>query len=252
MIFLSYLPFVLFGPYIKGLFNFGRCSPAELLPTPLHTFLIRQASAIALTAGFVVLAAACSVEEHHQTLSIFFDGVPTPEETAARLERERMRLAMDESSPMTSEERARLLAVRVDEVQTSNHQPVEEKLCTECHVMTVNLEEGGSGWSSDLPELVAEPHELCMRCHQRPVGKVVHGPAAAGGCAICHQSHTSLHPHLLRNAKQEKLCRACHQGEVFPSEEKHLEYKEQDCVECHDPHASEYEHLLREPAGEKQ
>ncbi|NQU47329.1 MAG: hypothetical protein HQ519_01675 [Planctomycetes bacterium] len=208
--------------------------------------LLRQALAVVVTAGIVAIVAACSVEEHYQTLGIFFDGVPTPEETAAKVEAQRRRDALDSSIPMTSEERANLLSVRVEEIVTSNHDPVEKKLCTKCHVM----KENESGWPSDLPELIVPPDELCLRCHDRPVGEYTHGPAAAGGCAICHQSHTSLYPHLLRNKRQEKLCRACHQEEVFLGFEKHKEYAEHDCIECHDPHASDHEYLLKEPTGE--
>ncbi len=209
----------------------------------------RLAAAIVLAAGVTL---ACSVERHYETLSIFFDGVPTPEQIQAKREAEARLASGDFGDPsqMTSAERAAALSTQVVAVEHSTHKPVEDKRCTDCHDMKEGDAASMSGWLSDFPELVVPKEDLCVRCHDRPVGTYVHGPAGSGQCAICHQAHTSLNPHLLRNANQEILCRACHLGGTFMTEVDHEDYQGQDCVECHNPHTSERKYLLRDPPAE--
>jgi len=193
---------------------------------------------------------SCSVREDYETLSFWFDGVPTPEQVEAQrlaeIERESLLLAQ-KAGQLTSQQRAAMLTVRVKVVDASTHEPVEEKKCTACHVMTgSDAASAAAGWMSDLPELKMPPEQLCLGCHERPVAAFTHGPASSGNCSICHQAHTSLHESLLRNGRQEFLCRSCHQNSTFITEEQHGDLGEQDCVVCHDPHGSERASLLRE------
>ncbi len=192
---------------------------------------------------------ACSVREDYETLSFWFDGVPTPEQLEAKRLAEEQRVALlAEQGPgkLTSEERASMLSVRVRVQEASTHQPVEEKKCASCHVLTgSDTSSAAAGWMSDLPELKAPPSELCLGCHERPQGTFTHGPAASGNCSICHQAHTSLNDHLLRNARQEILCKSCHQQQTFVTEAEHQNLGDQDCVVCHNPHQAEREFLLR-------
>jgi len=208
----------------------------------------RWRGVLCLMSGLVLLV-ACSVNEDYETLSFWFDGVPTPEQLEAKRLADEQRAALmagEDLGPLSSEQRAALLAVRVEVEEASSHQPFNEKKCTACHVMTGSTEEGASaGWMSDLPELKVPPSELCLGCHQRPEASYLHGPAASGNCSICHEAHLSYNQHLLRNKNQERLCRSCHQQETFLTEEAHSVLGERDCVECHNPHGAEREYLLR-------
>ena len=188
--------------------------------------------------------AGCSIAEDYETLSFWFDGVPTVEELEAKRLREQLLAEAEARGPLTSAERAAMLSVRVEEIFYSTHQPEEEKLCTECHVMTAANEGSSSGWISDYPELLYPPEELCLRCHEPPQGAFTHGPSASGNCALCHQSHRSLYPHLVRMKDVSELCKACHDPSDLLNPELHAENKDFACTACHDPHASEHEYLL--------
>lgn len=210
--------------------------------------LLRLILVTALAGGVTV---ACSIEDNYETLSFFFDGVPTAEELEAQREAERLAAEREEEMGrlLTGAERAALLSTKIKAIFTSRHEPEEKGECTECHIMADNSSER-SGWMADLPKLVAPAAELCLRCHDRPEGRFTHGPAVAGNCSICHQAHKSIYPSLLRAERQESLCLACHQSEVFLTQEQHKDVEQQDCVVCHNPHASNHEYLLRPEAAE--
>jgi predicted CXXCH cytochrome family protein len=216
------------------------------METPSSIWL-RLALAVTLAGAVTV---ACSIEDHYETLSFFFDGVPTPEELEARREAERLAAEMEDQvgRKLSNKERAALLATKIEAIYTSRHKPVEEGNCTECHIMAEGVSSSQSGWMTDLPQLVAPIQELCLRCHDRPQGRFTHGPASAGNCSICHQAHKSLYPSLLRKERQESLCIACHQPEVFLTKDLHEKVQQQECTECHNPHASDHEFLLRPEA----
>lgn len=166
------------------------------------------------------------------------------EELEEKRVREERLAAAEAKGPLTNVERAALLNTRVQEVYVSTHKPVEEKRCTDCHLMVAAEKSSSSGWISDLPELLLPKTELCLTCHDAPQATFTHGPAASGNCALCHQSHTSNYPHLLRMEKIDALCRACHDPNDLLDKEGHKEYETFECTACHDPHASEQEYLL--------
>lgn len=217
---------------------------------PRTTPDIPWASAL-LKAGLVLVVlvlpalwSSCSVAENYETLSFWFDGVPTPEQLEEQRLLEERIAAAEAAGPLTSEERAAMLAVRVEDVYTSNHKPVEENLCDECHIGTAASEASNSGWISDLPTLIVPKEELCLRCHEPLQGAYTHGPSASGNCSTCHYSHQSAYPHLLRVESSIDLCSGCHDPADYLDTEMHEENAAFECVACHDPHASEQEYLL--------
>jgi len=198
--------------------------------------------------GLVFLTPAvwigCSIAEDYEALSFWFDGVPTVEQLEARRLDKLRAKEIKALGPLTSEERLALSGSRVNAVFISTHKPVEEKKCGECHVITPASSASQSGWASQLPELVVPPVELCLRCHEPPKGTFTHGPAASGACSICHLSHTSPYPHLMRRKRAEDLCKHCHDPLELMEQTMHAENASFDCIACHNPHASEHEYLL--------
>ncbi len=198
---------------------------------PLHALLA------ALAAGALLLA--CSAERRYRTLSFFFDGVPDPnappppEVYGPRFD----------PTQLTAEQRAAMLARRIEPPKITTHRPVAEKRCEACH--RIERSDSGPIAFSGVPELNAPPEELCFRCHSFGPARIVHGPVARGLCLSCHLPHQSPHDHLLRQADQKSLCGACHSGETFVTEEAHRAYGDRACSSCHDPHASDREALLR-------
>jgi predicted CXXCH cytochrome family protein len=88
---------------------------------------------------------------------------------------------------------------------------------------------------------------LCYSCHDKALtkNKYVHGPAAVGGCAICHDPHTSDYKYNLR-AEGRELCFMCHteKGEEFEKYEfKHTPVAD-NCTGCHNPHAAPKKFML--------
>lgn len=175
--------------------------------------------------------AACSVERHYRTLSFFFDGVPDPNAPPPEPEIVPGPLQGPTLAPAPADDGSSL------------HPPVRERRCHECHLIPERT--AGAGWQAGLPELVAPREELCRRCHEPPSAAHVHGPAGSGRCDLCHLPHQSSFPHLLRQERQESLCRACHEGELFTTAERHAGFGARDCIACHDPHGSELAALLR-------
>lgn len=89
--------------------------------------------------------------------------------------------------------------------------------------------------------------ELCFTCHDENIleGEFAHGPADQGACNVCHDSHSSANPHLLRS-RGIGLCAECHEevaDEVRTASYVHDPAKE-DCVDCHDPHSSDHPAML--------
>jgi len=137
-----------------------------------------------------------------------------------------------------------------------------EQGCTQCH----------NAHASDHQfQLKSESPELCLSCHdymrETIAGEhesVVHGPLRdGGGCAECHNPHSSRLPNLQRES-QPQLCLQCHDREIkLPDKDgekgatltnisallaanpnHHGPIRDGLCTACHQPHASDHFRLL--------
>ncbi len=94
--------------------------------------------------------------------------------------------------------------------------------------------------------MIAPQHELCLRCHELPKQRHIHGPVGAGHCLVCHEPHHSAHVDLLKTETVAELCGRCHTGVTFMTAAKHeREFADQSCTECHSPHSSDLPDLER-------
>ena len=188
---------------------------------------------------------ACSIEDDYETLSFWFDGVPTREELRAEQERAANPDAQDDpNAPVVEPGRRRRDRPSSFPPGFSRHQPYAEKDCEACHESSAR---SATGFVQGIPTLSMPMGELCVSCHEAEVDTYVHGPSASGACSICHVAHQSAYPSLLRYKNQDALCLDCHTSEYFATRDQHQAYAEQECVACHDPHAAAHPSLLREP-----
>lgn len=134
----------------------------------------------------------------------------------------------------------------------SLHTPVRQGKCFSCHV---------SHGKGKVRLLVAEPPELCLRCHEaRAPGPVraasrldmqaptIHG-ALTNGCRSCHAAgHRGANPKLLLQKSANALCGECHERkDQLP--EVHRALETQGCLGCHVPHTSRSPRLLVAPTA---
>ena len=153
----------------------------------------------------------------YKVLSFFFDGVPTPEEEAAR--------AMAGNGKKRRERDTGLKGVY------RAHGPFAAKECSACHVKSSN-------------QLILPIEQLCFKCHTMNISKkYVHGPLASGGCRICHLPHGSSYAFLLVSEPKD-FCLYCHNKAAILRREVHQGTEEQ-CTTCHDAHSSDIEYLLK-------
>jgi predicted CXXCH cytochrome family protein len=191
---------------------------------------------------------ACSAGSSYGVLSFFFDGVPDP--NAPELMGPEYKPGT-EMRHYTVEERAALQKKRLVQHTVYWHKPYEEKKCNECHKIAIRTktQQGMGGWMQGLPELTLPKEKLCMKCHEIPQKRFVHGPVATANCAYCHEAHQSRWPHLVKIQSIQELCHRCHEGETFITSTQHEGVSDQACTQCHDPHASEKALFLKPDAG---
>jgi predicted CXXCH cytochrome family protein len=175
---------------------------------------------LAALIGVCVATGCATPEDRYRTLSFFFDGVPLPASM-------RPPPPVEEASLVPS-----VLAIRAG-LGTSKwvkHEPE----CKECHASKYTA----------FPDV--DPPELCWECHYKEnfVGKVAHGPFAAGACTQCHNPHKSQHGSLLVDSVPT-LCLNCHDYESFPELEQHQVVEGDRCVDCHNPHTGPKAYMLK-------
>ncbi|MBI5477915.1 MAG: cytochrome c3 family protein, partial [Deltaproteobacteria bacterium] len=96
-----------------------------------------------------------------------------------------------------------------------------------------------TGWRHKEPE-----PKLCTRCHEGIVtDENVHPAIRSGGCATCHNAHSSDLKKLL-NAPVQKLCQECHRKD--DRRYVHEPVAKGECMACHDPHTGLDKPLLKE------
>jgi predicted CXXCH cytochrome family protein len=176
---------------------------------------------IAFAAMILLLLVGCSP----RVRSIFFDGVPVPDETAARTKN-------DTLSHIDSA-RVNEVAAKMQAVQYDFHPPYQGKKCNLCH------DPGGAG------KLIKPQPGLCYECHDdfTTTFKFIHGPVGGGFCTTCHNPHMTELKKLVTRKGQE-LCLNCHdQGSVL-KQEAHRNIGKDDCTGCHNPHGGNKKYFL--------
>ncbi len=171
---------------------------------------------------------ACSVKKNYKVLSVFFDGVPNPEE------KKKTAVAKAENgTPINST--GKTGRPEVKEVIRSSHPDFAERECKECHnIARANLLKG-------------KGRLLCFSCHDKSEfgGVYVHGPIAGGGCSTCHLPHESKYESLLKNTG-DQMCLDCHTPGDLTKIEPHEEKEGRTCVQCHLPHTAGNRFFLKE------
>jgi len=164
--------------------------------------------------------AGCEGTSRYTVLSFFFDGVPTPEEEAARA------MAGDGKKRRGKQDGELKKGIYRE------HGPYAAKDCSGCHVKNTN-------------QLVLPIDQLCFKCHAMDIAKkYVHGPLASGGCRVCHLPHGSAYSFLLVSEPKE-FCLHCHDKAATLKSEVHQGAQDQQCTTCHDAHSSDIEYLLK-------
>jgi predicted CXXCH cytochrome family protein len=156
----------------------------------------------------------------------------------------------------------------------SRHAPLDMG-CDTCHVIH---KRGSAGNPESNLHLNAEPHALCVGCHDVTSESLVKAhrgqPFEKANCLACHAVHQSDGPKLVQKFAhrpyEDKSCDTCHQapkdGEVVLAKtdskalcvECHAETAgmiqnakvphagaQVDCIDCHYPHASRKPGLVR-------
>jgi predicted CXXCH cytochrome family protein len=171
----------------------------------------------------LLLLTSCDDVERHRTLTFFFDGVPP--------------LRGEESVRQASDPNEKAGAAP-PAIAWCVHEPVKD--CTLCHGRQPRR-----GFSSKV-QLVAEPPQLCYRCHNEYAALEgwIHGPVAAGDCLLCHAPHRTRTESLLTKPIPE-LCYQCHEVQAIHVIDKHDRPSYAHCTDCHEGHASVAKALLR-------
>jgi predicted CXXCH cytochrome family protein len=153
----------------------------------------------------------CSVERDYKILSIFFEGVPTPEELRAQSAGSGLGVAPNYVI----------------------HPPFAQDKCLECHVSSVQV------------RLTRDDSGMCLKCHEGVPTEYtyVHGPVR-DSCLWCHDPHLSGHKHLLR-LRSPGLCRQCHDEGLMSTQVPGHQDPDADCLECHQGHGGPTRGFLR-------
>ncbi len=188
-------------------------------------------------------ALGCGAVTRHRVLSFFFDGVPPLEGEGGGQQGSQVRKAGSPQSPRRKVPKASL------------HPPFVKKQCAKCHAGLPRRFKGqksGISFLTGTPRLVLPLDKLCLKCHQLPSTKYVHGPVAMGRCETCHMPHRSPYPHLLKKGKIRDLCFQCHTKDLFVSMDLHQDkgWILKTCTACHDPHGGSRPDLVH-PPGKK-
>ena len=190
----------------------------------MHTALTRTKTTILILV--LTLFVSCSVEQHHQTLAFFFDGVPDPTTVEQAVEEQTIEKdSAPEDQPVGVNRKAAQQQV------LSVHPPYQDRECDSCHDR------------SSASFLTAPADELCFLCHDSEPFEMayVHGPVAVAACTACHQPHQSKEPYLLLNPVMD-VCMSCHAKADVEQNDNHD--METVCTECHNPHSGEDPYLM--------
>ncbi len=163
---------------------------------------------------------SCSAQKNYKTLSLFFDGVPNPEEKASTINYNAPGISTD------------TLGEAIDSTRIISkiiyHSPYQSKGCDFCHDR------------SSVGTMILDEPDLCYQCHENfsDVYPITHGPVDGGFCTECHNPHSGKEDGLLRD-KVNNLCFYCHNVEELSEFDMHREGDDFLCTDCHSPHGGE-------------
>jgi predicted CXXCH cytochrome family protein len=202
----------------------------------------------------LILFYGCDPHTRHDVLSVFFTGVPTPEEQEEMRENEELERKMREEEKKIEEEMRKALKQSPDQkeagsaLQIFTHESYAAGRCDPCHMMNANITmlrrdrstarfTRGGGKPGIL---VAPRQKLCTRCHEnlsasgaRAMGLWLHTAVARGDWNTCHDPHQSEYPHILLNNTQV-ICLKCHPAKDITGTRGHENIE--NCIGCHNPH----------------
>jgi predicted CXXCH cytochrome family protein len=179
--------------------------------------------AVAVISMFVL---GCSVQEHYELLSFFFDGVPDPNAPAETSPAQTLAMEGNAEGQLTP---------RRPVVIYTSHKPFADQQCGVCH---------------DSPRgrfIPPKGSDICKQCHENVAEglAVVHGPVAVKDCRWCHTPHESPYPALLR-AKPKDVCLQCHEmQDVFAPDLTAHQDPDRSCVDCHYGHGGKSRPFLK-------
>jgi predicted CXXCH cytochrome family protein len=175
---------------------------------------MKQWTVSACILAATVLAIGCKPRSRYETLSFFFDGVPTPQPTAG------------------PGEQAPAAGARSRQVRYREHGPYAAKMCNACHDPAA------------FNAIILPIDQLCFKCHEIKLDKkYIHGPLASGGCTACHDPHSSQYPYFLVS-ESDTFCTYCHDAKALQKVAAHQGTDKQ-CTACHDAHMSNKKYLLK-------
>lgn len=179
-----------------------------------HIFLL-------LSIGLLLMTYSCSPK----TLSIFFDGVPNPDDSLS--------VISETQGQSTNGSQVAVASAKENTIRYFFHMPYKKKECGSCHNTNV------------MGQLLEQPPGLCYRCHQdfSVSYSVLHAPVEAGECLACHKPHVADNNDLLLE-KGQSLCFQCHDQEATIATEYHAEIADSDCTDCHNPHGGNERFIL--------
>lgn len=218
----------------------------------LHTGVLTCALAAAL-----LLAAGCSTEARHRTLTFFFTGVtPKTGEQAGPKDTGKPAGAATKGKPKRRE--------LVPEPAFFAHGPFGAAQCDKCHAVTASkpfravtaqsgkAAEAARSRMSIGPRLATSLRELCVTCHADKAyeaaeaqGLWMHGPVANGRCVACHSPHRAARQYMLLGKNNVDLCTGCHRQPDLVRTAAHQKDPQADCLACHNPHLGRGASLLK-------
>jgi predicted CXXCH cytochrome family protein len=90
--------------------------------------------------------------------------------------------------------------------QPFHHRVLEGAMkCSDCH-------NAHGGFQAKQTRLAVGADQACFKCHADKQGPFVfeHAPAKIEGCTMCHDTHGSSNPKLLKRTSVAQLCIECH------------------------------------------
>jgi predicted CXXCH cytochrome family protein len=165
-------------------------------------------------------------------------------ESAPLLKASGKQLCLSCHDPKSKDAAAPRTAYRIDLGKKKVHNPLKgDGTCQTCHT-----QQHGSANKSLL--LTKTTPDTCFKCHQKFDDlPYQHGAVKTGGCAVCHDPHSSDEGGLLRVSKQQKLCFLCHVDDMSKRRVIHKPIQEKGCTACHDPHGADYPFNLTDGEG---